>query len=253
MLSSRFQLARFFSTARLPRAGMATTKTDGETIKFGAFDVTNQVCDQDPMFNESFPDVSRWREPQPQGPPSHHQRYIDDNADTDPKVFLKTQHSFALVNLKPLIPGHILVCPLTPHLRLTDLTAPETSDLFATVQLTQRLLAPLYFPKPEDPQSGSFTIALQDGPEAGQTVPHVHVHVIPRTPGDMPRPDDVYVRMAEEDGNVGGALWDRERPRPRPGGGVPRIEDVDRGARTAEDMEEEAERYRAALREMGQE
>ena len=167
------------------------------------------------------------------------------------QVFLKTQHSFALVNLKPLIPGHVLVCPLAPRLRLTDLTPPETSDLFATVQLAQRLLARLYFPRPGDPLSGSFTVAVQDGPEAGQTVPHVHVHVIPRTPGDLPRPDDVYMRMAGEDGNVGGALWDRERP--RPGGGMPRIEDEDRSARTAEEMEEEAERYRAALREMGME
>lgn len=32
----------------------------------------------------------------------------------------------------------------------------------------------------------------QDGPAAGQTVPHVHVHCLPRRPGDLKRNDDVY-------------------------------------------------------------
>lgn len=137
------------------------------------------------------------------------------------------------------------------------------------MQLTQRLLARTYFGDAagsREPPScaarghgrparlaGSFTVAVQDGPEAGQTVPHVHVHVIPRTSGDMgdgAATDDVYVRLAAEAGNVGGALWDREK-RPRPGGGMPRIEDADRAVRSPEDMHDEAARYRATLQEMG--
>ncbi|KAK5998434.1 Bis(5'-nucleosyl)-tetraphosphatase [Cladobotryum mycophilum] len=166
------------------------------------------------------------------------------------QVFLTTPHSFGLVNLKPLIPGHILVCPLAPHLRLTDLSPAETTDLFATVQLAQRLLARTYFPDP-DPSNGSFTVALQDGADAGQTVPHVHVHVIPRMKGDLgdAPPDQVYVDMASEKGNVGGALWDGERP--TTGGAMPRIEDADRRARTVEEMYEEVEKYRAVLNDMG--
>lgn len=165
------------------------------------------------------------------------------------QVFLTTKHSYGLVNLKPLIPGHVLVCTLAQRARLTDLTPEETTDLFTAVQLTQRLLSRIYFPKSGDLQSGSFSVAVQDGPEAGQTVPHVHVHVIPRIPGDMSRPDEVYVRLAAEEGNVGGALWDRERP--RAGGGMPPIEDAARSARTPEEMADEAERYRTTLREMG--
>lgn len=167
------------------------------------------------------------------------------------QVFLKTQHVFGLVNLKPIVPGHVLVCPLKPHRRLTDLSSEETADLFTTVQQTQRMLARIYF-KTDDLEAGSFTVAVQDGPEAGQTVPHVHVHVLPRTKDDLGKePDEVYVEMASETGNVGGALWDRELGRrPSPGGSMPRIEDLSRVARTAEDMHEEADQYKAVLGEM---
>lgn len=167
------------------------------------------------------------------------------------QVFVKTPHSFGLVNLKPIVPGHILICPFKPHQRLTDLSAEETTDLFTTVQLAQRMLAKQYF-KSADTADGSFTIAVQDGPEAGQTVTHVHVHVIPRSKGDVgDQPDEIYVKMAGEEGNVGGALWDVDNQRPKPGGGMPKVEDADRHARSAEDMQDEAKRYKTALNEMG--
>ncbi|KAJ6444449.1 Bis(5'-adenosyl)-triphosphatase [Purpureocillium lavendulum] len=170
------------------------------------------------------------------------------------QVFCVTPRSFALVNLKPIVPGHVLVCPLTPHQRLTDLSPAETADLFTTVQLMQRVLARTYFKDQGGvPSSGSFTVAVQDGPDSGQTVPHLHVHVIPRTKGDLgDAMDEIYVKMAGEEGNVGGALWDVAK-RPVPGGGMPRIEDVNRNVRTPEQMHEEADRYRATLQEMYEE
>lgn len=97
-------------------------------------------------------------------------------------------------------------------------------------------------------------MAVQDGAEAGQTVPHVHVHVIPRQKGDLKTTDEVYVLMAGEEGNVGGALWDQERGmgrRPSAGGGLPKIEDGDRVARSFEEMRVEVERYRQVLKDMG--
>ncbi|TLD26860.1 hypothetical protein PspLS_04754 [Pyricularia sp. CBS 133598] len=184
------------------------------------------------------------------------------------QVFHRTAHSFALVNIKPLLPGHVLVCPLVPHRRLTDLTPAELTDLFSAVQRVQHMLARRFFSPPPSSssaatatasvQGGSFNIAVQDGPEAGQTVPHVHVHVIPRPKGGEAaaragEPDQLYVGMANEDGNVGGALWDlhsREVGRPLPGGGFPKIEDADRVARSMAEMEAEAAEFRELLRVM---
>ncbi|KAG7134108.1 Ferrochelatase like protein [Verticillium longisporum] len=141
------------------------------------------------------------------------------------QVFLRTPHCFAVVNLKPLLPGHVLVCPLQPHKRLTDLTTPEVTDLFTTTQRVQKMLARYYFKSSSDgssspshapPEAGSFNIALQDGAGAGQTVPHVHVHILPRIPGETskdPGPkDEIYEQMTSEEGNVGGALWDAVEP-----------------------------------------
>ncbi|OLN87875.1 Bis(5'-nucleosyl)-tetraphosphatase [asymmetrical] protein-like protein [Colletotrichum chlorophyti] len=178
------------------------------------------------------------------------------------QVFFKTAYSFALVNLKPLLPGHVLVCPLTPHKRLTDLPQAEVTDLFTTTQLIQKMLARRYFPPASDsavatPEAGSFNIAVQDGADAGQTVSHVHVHIIPRIPGETgkdragPR-DEIYEQMASEEGNVGGALWDAALGRrPEPDGKFARIEDAMRKARRMEEMVEEARSYQALLKEMG--
>jgi bis(5'-adenosyl)-triphosphatase len=134
---------------------------------------------------------------------------------------------------------------------LTDLTTEEVTDLFSTVQKVQRMLARIYFGSGSDsgiaaPEDGSFNIAIQDGPDSGQSVPHVHCHIIPRLRGDG-RGDDIYDRMASEEGNVGGALWDRDH-RPMVGGQFPKIEDAERAPRSAEDMAREAQYLREQMR-----
>ncbi|TGJ78889.1 hypothetical protein E0Z10_g9876 [Xylaria hypoxylon] len=202
--------------------------------------------------------------------------------DVTTQVFMTTPLSFALVNLKPLLPGHVLVCPRAPHKRLTELSATELTDLFSAVQRVQLMLARYYFSQPQSqdseqadtgaeksseeasalaptPEAGSFNIAVQDGAEAGQTVSHVHVHVIPRIRGSTAKEphtegDAIYELMAAETGNVGGALWDKVmRSRPQPGGGFPRVEDPDRLARSMEEMEAEADAYRDVLASIGNE
>lgn len=45
----------------------------------------------------------------------------------------------------------------------------------------------------------SATITLQDGPAAGQSVPHVHVHVLPRRVGDFMDNDAVTRELAKHD------------------------------------------------------
>uniref|UniRef100_UPI00398F6838 bis(5'-adenosyl)-triphosphatase-like isoform X1 n=1 Tax=Pristiophorus japonicus TaxID=55135 RepID=UPI00398F6838 len=103
-------------------------------------------------------------------------------------IFLQTELSFALVNRKPVVPGHVLVCPIRPAERFQDLQPEEVTDLFQTSQKVAKAVEQHF-------KVTSLTIAIQDGPEAGQTVKHLHIHILPRKKGDFPRNDDVYVEI----------------------------------------------------------
>ncbi|KAL1302199.1 hypothetical protein AAFC00_002628 [Neodothiora populina] len=158
-----------------------------------------------------------------------------------PQVFHKTQHSFCLVNLKPLLPGHVLVSPLRRVSHMTDLAAPEINDLFQTVQRVERTLKRLY-------GSDAFNIAIQDGPAAGQSVPHVHAHIIPRRWGDMDSRgggDKMYELLEGEEGDVGLHLEEQQREQEEGGkkkyNRFPKQSDEDRKPRDMETMKKEAE------------
>ncbi|CAH8540185.1 unnamed protein product [Schistosoma turkestanicum] len=107
-------------------------------------------------------------------------------------VFYQSKLSFAFVNISPLVPGHILVCPIACVERFCHLNGAQVADLYITVrQIAERL--PECFP------SSSLTISIQDGKDAGQSVPHVHVHVLPRKPNDFPENDDIYKALQNHD------------------------------------------------------
>ena len=86
--------------------------------------------------------------------------------------------------------------PLSVRPRLSDLTKDEISDLFLTVTRVQRTLKRVY-------KAEAFNVAVQDGEIAGQSVPHVHCHVIPRTTGDPGGEDKVHQWLEGDEGNIG--------------------------------------------------
>lgn len=161
------------------------------------------------------------------------------------QVFHITKHSFAIVNLKPLLPGHILVSPIRVQPRLADLSRDEISDLFNTVTRIQRTLTRLY-------RAEAFNVAVQDGEAAGQSVPHVHCHVIPRTQGDPGGDDKVHEWLEGEEGNVGGHQREAESgSHERRQGDWPK--DEERKNRTTEEMNREAEWLRQEMEKDGAE
>ncbi|EFO28251.2 hydrolase [Loa loa] len=108
-------------------------------------------------------------------------------------VFYRSTYTFCFVNRSPVLPGHVLVCPIRNAKRLTELSLTETSDLFITAKKIQAMLEGCY-------KATSSTVCVQDGPEAGQTVSHVHVHILPRKKGDVGGdPDNVYRELTEHD------------------------------------------------------
>ncbi|GKZ70103.1 hypothetical protein AnigIFM50267_005353 [Aspergillus niger] len=152
------------------------------------------------------------------------------------QVFHLTPHTYALVNLKPILPGHVLISPRRVVPRVTDLTPTETSDLFLTVRRVARMIERVY-------GASSLNIAIQDGADAGQSVPHVHAHVIPRKRGDLDDRggmDAVYEMLDGEEGDLRDVFskdGDEGRRRRRR---FPRVDNDERKPRSAEEMEGEA-------------
>ncbi|UWG52167.1 HIT family hydrolase [Halalkaliarchaeum sp. AArc-CO] len=89
----------------------------------------------------------------------------------------ETDTTLAFLDANPLAPGHTLVIPKDGYERVRDLPPSLSADLFAAVhELTPRI---------EDAvDADATTIGINDGPAAGQEVPHVHVHIVPRFEGD---------------------------------------------------------------------
>ena len=107
-------------------------------------------------------------------------------------IFFRSKLSFAFVNIKPVLPGHVLVSPVRIVKRFCELTEEEVADLFTSTQKIARVIEKAY-------DATSLSIAIQDGPDAGQTVEHVHVHVLPRKRGDFKQNDDIYKALEEHD------------------------------------------------------
>lgn len=108
------------------------------------------------------------------------------------QVFYKTAKTIAFTNKRCVLPGHVLVAPIRCAKRFNDLTEVEVTDLFKAVAKVQSVVENMY-------SASSSTICVQDGVHAGQTIEHVHVHIIPRRPGDFKRNDDIYSALEEHD------------------------------------------------------
>lgn len=81
----------------------------------------------------------------------------------------------------PVSPGHILIVPRRHVSSFFDATEEEWAALFDLVVRCRKILDERYRPD-------GWNIGVNVGSAAGQTVPHLHIHLIPRYEGDTPNP-----------------------------------------------------------------
>lgn len=60
------------------------------------------------------------------------------------QIFLLRKNVVGIVNLKPILPGHVLVCPRRNVLRLRDLNEIETLDLWLSITEVQKVIEDIY-------------------------------------------------------------------------------------------------------------
>lgn len=93
------------------------------------------------------------------------------------KILLQNKSTMALLDAFPLAAGHTLVIPRSHYAKLQDMKQPDVAALF---EMTWQVVSAVE----AGSKTSATTIAVHNGREAGQEIPHVHVHIIPRRPGD---------------------------------------------------------------------
>ena len=91
------------------------------------------------------------------------------------KILKETPSSISFLDAFPLAKGHVLVIPKKHHQKIQDLNNEENTDLFSLVHLMISKV---------DALTGSTLVAVHNGKGAGQEIPHVHVHLVPRSTDD---------------------------------------------------------------------
>jgi diadenosine tetraphosphate (Ap4A) HIT family hydrolase len=81
----------------------------------------------------------------------------------------------------PVSVGHTLIMPRRHVGSFFEATSEERSAMLALLDNAKRQLDSEFSPE-------SFNIGINDGVAAGQTIPHLHMHLIPRYTGDVPDP-----------------------------------------------------------------
>jgi len=83
-------------------------------------------------------------------------------------VVLETENVFAFDDINPQAPVHVVVIPKAHILDITKLgpVLPEIFDVIAKVSAIKKI------------KSSGFRVVMNNGPDSGQAVPHLHFHVL---------------------------------------------------------------------------
>ena len=95
------------------------------------------------------------------------------NPDIKERILAKNHLAFAFLNQMPIVPGHVLVCPLRHIETSAEL---EHEEWKALLELKQQICQALQ----KAVGAEGFNFAWNQGKIAGQTVPHFHLHIVPR-------------------------------------------------------------------------
>ena len=109
------------------------------------------------------------------------------------RVVFENAYRLAFMDLMPQAEGHTLVIPRAPAENLFDIDAPALAHLIRTTQYVARGVQAAF-------EADGVMIAQLNGSAAGQTVFHLHFHILPRTRG---LEFTVHARLRRATGSAG--------------------------------------------------
>lgn len=112
------------------------------------------------------------------------------------EIEIENEFFYGKFDKYPVAEGHLLIIPKRHVETLFDLDEAERTSLFSLVEASKDLLVEKYHPD-------GFNYGVNQGAAAGQTIAHLHLHIIPRYSGDM----------ADPEGGVRGVIPEKQKYR----------------------------------------
>jgi bis(5'-adenosyl)-triphosphatase len=120
------------------------------------------------------------------------------------QAFITSQNFMAVYDISPMLPGHTLIIPFEHIESLHDLAEDKLAEFFQFSRMVTKGLC-------EFLDTDAFDWSIQEKEEAGQSVSHLHLHIIPRTKNDLPNASDWYPLLMEH--NKQTIIDSAQRPR----------------------------------------
>ncbi len=94
------------------------------------------------------------------------------NGKLNARKIYETKYSIAFLDAFPLKEGHTLIISKAHKTKIQELNKEENNDIFTTLHFLINHIEKIV-------ESNSTLIAIHNGKEAGQEIPHVHIHIVP--------------------------------------------------------------------------
>lgn len=125
------------------------------------------------------------------------------NSSVKQSVFASSENFLAIYNIAPVLPGHSLIIPKNHITSIMNLTDIEMTEMTLFARKVTELLMHVF-------KGDGFNWSLQDKEAAGQTVAHLHMHILPRLKNDMTQPGGWYPKIQN---NFSEILDSQDRPK----------------------------------------
>lgn len=101
--------------------------------------------------------------------------------ESDRPILMALGSAYAIFDKFPVSPGHVLIIPRRHRADYFALSLREQTDCLRLLNKVRAMLQTRF-------QPDAFNVGINVGPDAGQTIHHVHIHLIPRYRGDVEDP-----------------------------------------------------------------